>query len=82
MKFGMYTIKDTVAKEAAPPFFAVNDGVAMRQFKAMIKGSEAPGDFELYSLGVFDTETMLVYTQPDLYPARMDNVAVAFGGKE
>lgn len=50
----MYSIKDTVAEEFAPPFVANTDGVAVRMFSNALKGNLYPKDYELYCIGSFD----------------------------
>lgn len=58
---GLYCIYDRVAEEAAPPFVARTDGVAIRQFMAAL--SQAPvskDEFRLYKIGVWNPSTMNV----------------------
>lgn len=58
MKVNIYTIYDSVAKEAGPIFQSKNHDVAVRAFKSLI--SDTPNvklsDYDLYCLGEFDTE--------------------------
>lgn len=56
MKTILYTIYDLVAEEAGPVFEAVNDGVAMRNFRNLLKEIPAyqHGDYRIYRLGSFD----------------------------
>nr|WAE43383.1 MAG: nonstructural protein [Microviridae sp.] len=56
----MYTIFDKVAEDSAPPFAAVNDGVARRQFNNLIAATSTPDEYVLYYLGTYSTITMIV----------------------
>lgn len=60
MKTNMYTVFDRVAEEAGPVFEAVNDGVAIRQFRNLLKDvpSYQHGDFRIYRIGTFDHSKM------------------------
>ena len=59
MKVNIYTIYDKVACEAGPIYQAKNDGVALRCFMSLIKDTPSvnPTDYDVYCLGVFDTES-------------------------
>lgn len=70
MKFIIYTIYDNLSKDSAPPFVAVNDDVARRQVRQLIKDNRE--DFELVSCGIFDSEKMTVSGMPDIYPTRVE----------
>lgn len=72
MKYGLYTVKDIVAQDAGPVFCAVNDGVAIRQFKVLVKDSGAPDDYELYSLGAYDSETLELQGLPGIEACKID----------
>jgi len=56
----LYTIYDRVAETSCPPFAAVNDGVALRQLKALLR--EVPpvdrGEYEVFLIGHYDEEDM------------------------
>lgn len=53
----VYSIRDKVARECGPLFVAKNDGVALRQFRNLLKTDGVrPDDFELLLLGMFDTD--------------------------
>lgn len=56
MVYKIYAIYDTVAEEGGPVFCAVNDGVAMRQFRQLVQGTENRNDFELYYLADYDSK--------------------------
>lgn len=49
---------DILAHRFAPPFFAVNDDVAIRNFKKSMKLSEvSENEYELFQTGSFDMMT-------------------------
>lgn len=58
MMFNVYTIKDTVSEEFAPPFVAVNDAVAARQYRQALSSADpvVRPDYELYRIGTFDSQ--------------------------
>lgn len=56
----IYTIRDTVAKDCAPLWEAVNDDVAKRNFKNLLKDNPSKADFLLYRVGTFHREKMLI----------------------
>lgn len=55
----LYSIKDLLSSEFAPPFQAQNDLVALRVARQMFRNVpfETVKDFRLYSVGVFDDKT-------------------------
>lgn len=56
MKFGVYCVRDKVAEICSPPHFAVNHGVASRQFVNLMQ-KVAPHDrdaYQLWFLGSWD----------------------------
>lgn len=63
MRTRVYSIKDIVAVEFGPMFWAKNNSVAMRNFKNFINDQYSKNenfirdDFELYCIGVFNNET-------------------------
>lgn len=61
MEINLYTIYDTVAVEAGPPFTAKNDKVAWRNYIQVISQAKAPmEELCLYRIGSFDPEIMLI----------------------
>ncbi len=58
MKVNIYTIYDKVAEECGPVFQAKNDNVACRMVKSLFDENPSilGGEYEVYSLGLFDTE--------------------------
>ena len=59
---GLYTVYDRVAEEAGPCFLAVNDGVAVRNFRQLLASSSvvAEDEYVLYKIGSYDSKTMIV----------------------
>lgn len=55
----LYTVKDKVSTEYAPPFLARTDMSAIRTFQHMLQGDKIAyaEDFELYRIGDFDIDT-------------------------
>lgn len=65
MKMRVYAIYDRVAEEGGPIFSAVNDGVAIREFRALIQQC-SPVDrdaYKLYLLGVYDSDKVMVFPE-------------------
>lgn len=58
MKMKMYCIYDMVSCESAPPMIAKNDAQALRMLDRSLEGLPDKGDFGLYYIGGFDTESM------------------------
>lgn len=57
----LYTIYDKLAQVSCPPFTAVNDAVAMRSFKSLIR-DVAPVDRDEYRIcfvGLWDEKNMV-----------------------
>ncbi len=67
MKVNIYTIFDKVQEECGPVFQAKSDVVAYRAFKRII--SDTPSvhfdDYDLYCLGLFDTESRFFVPEVD-----------------
>lgn len=55
MLYNVYTIKDELAGEAGPPFIAVNDKVAMRNFNKMGIPEALIKEYTLLKIGYFDS---------------------------
>lgn len=51
---GLYTIKDVEAAEFAPPFPAVNDAIATRQYRRMMEKETIVGTYELVHVGFYN----------------------------
>lgn len=65
MKYNLYVIYDTVAKESGFPFDAKNDAVALRKFQSFLAKIKADAEcdtfsdieFELKKVAEYDSET-------------------------
>lgn len=56
MKFKLYAVYDKVSEEFGPVFQCVNDQVADRAFKQMLKDAFDINDYSLKCLGHYDSE--------------------------
>jgi hypothetical protein len=54
----VYTIKDQVAGESGPLFFAKNEKIAIRNFTSLMAKSPSKDDYTLYEIGQYDPETL------------------------
>lgn len=63
MKLFNYSIYDSVSKEYGPFFPAKNDDVAIRAFKNTLKGVPDIGEYKLFCMHSYDSES----GQIDLY---------------
>lgn len=59
--YKMYAVYDAKAGSFKPPYFCVNDAVAMRMFAQTVANVEElhrfPEDFQMFYLGEFDDDT-------------------------
>lgn len=55
MLYNVYVVKDKLAEEAGPPFTAVNDKVALRQYQSMGIPESLKDEYELLMIGYFDS---------------------------
>lgn len=85
MKYGIYAIRDKHVGFMEPRL-SINDKVAIRGFANTINNSPvgsdigfAPGDFDFYKLGEFDTETALFDTS---IPVFLVSGSSVYGAKE
>lgn len=67
MVLNIYTVYDKVAEEAGPLFQAVNDGIALRNYRNMQIPESLKNDYSLHRIGTYDTVSMeivpeIVYT--------------------
>lgn len=55
----LYTVKDKISGEFAPPFLARTDPAAVRTFQHMLQGDKIAyaEDFELYRIGEYDVDS-------------------------
>lgn len=60
MKYPIFSLRDVKANGFAPPVVYVNEAVARRDFQYRLHNDNSmgfsPSDYELYRIGVFDTE--------------------------
>jgi len=73
MIYQAYSVKDLKAEAFAPPFFLINNQVAMRGFNAALRDpqnqmSQWPADYALYRIGEFadDTGGLSPLPEPEL----------------
>lgn len=68
----LYTVYDRVAEQAGPVYCAVNDGVALRMYRALLQGEHVvdPDVYWLYALGDYDVSSMVIV--PISPPARVE----------
>jgi len=60
MMYNVYVVYDKVAEEAGPPFCAVNDGIAMRQYASMGIPEALQRDYTLNMIGYYDSKDMCI----------------------
>lgn len=70
MKYQIYSIRDVKTDQFANPMFMVNDGHAIRTISDAMRSKEEgnmlashPSDFEMYKLGMWDSDTGLFEAQ-------------------
>lgn len=56
MQYNIYSVYDKTAEEFGPPFVAVNDGVAKRQYKNFGIPEALQDEYELHCIGTFDSK--------------------------
>jgi len=56
----LYTVHDKVAMQSGPVFEAVNDGVAVRQFRTLMRDVHDERDYALLRVGMMDHETNII----------------------
>ena len=62
MKYGLYVVHDAVAEDSGPPFQAVNDQVAKRQFAQLLENAPetTKADYLLFRIAEWDSSDMQV----------------------
>lgn len=77
MKLKMYAVRDRASDQFANPMFLTSNGQAIRAFADEINRSgennmlhQHPEDFDLYTLGEYDTDT------GELKPTRPEQLAI------
>lgn len=67
MKYNLYLYRDHLKNDFSLPMIEVNDQVMTRNFENLCKTdpsmSFAPGDYDLFKVGTFDTESGLFETK-------------------
>lgn len=58
MNYQLYCVYDKIAEQYGAPFCSLNDATATRSFNQQINSNpmSEPTDFELYCVGLFDTD--------------------------
>lgn len=59
MNYNLYVIYDKVSEQYSAPFTSLNDATAVRHFNSVTRGNSMaePSDFELYGVGIFNTDS-------------------------
>lgn len=75
MSLKMYSIFDRTAKAYNKPYYAVNDGMAVRMFSEAVNDPKSslgqnPEDYALYQIGHFCEDTGII-SQSDIGPERL-----------
>ena len=83
----LYVIYDRVAEDAGPVFDCVNDGVAFRQFRALMQNVSAQDAdaYQLIKLGSVDPVSLKItpFDIPeDITPALPKQAELGLGAKE
>lgn len=60
MQYNIYSIYDKTAEEFGPLFTAVNDGVAIREYKNVGIPEALKDEYELHCVGTYDSKEGLV----------------------
>jgi len=71
MKYNVYTVFDCAANGSGPLFQAVNDAVACRQYRQLLKAESItePDSYKLYRVGNYDSDDMEL--KPDVNPVEI-----------
>jgi len=64
MLYNVYVVQDHLAEEAGPPFIAVNDKVALRQFNSMTIPEALKKEYSLLKIGYYDSKDLSI--TPDM----------------
>lgn len=80
MKYQLFSIRDNLSEEYAPPFMAKNESIAKRQYNNFIREQKLDkNDFGLYLLGEYDTDLGVI--ESELPILINDDVEVKLNGK-
>lgn len=77
----IYSIRDNLAGEFAPPFIANNDAVAIRIFAITLKGEPERQDFDLHGIGSMDEFAGCIYPEVTQEDIKFDCPRLVFSGK-
>lgn len=72
MRYNLYVVNDKLAQEAGPIFLAVNDAVALRQFKNLGIPEDLKGEYELLMIGYYDSKE--IFITPEIYYSVVEEV--------
>lgn len=61
----LYVVYDSIAQLHGPIFEAVNDAVAIRNFKQMMAKSPCPEDYSLFCIGQYDSKVGVLIVDYD-----------------
>lgn len=85
-KMNMYTVFDTAAGQAGPPFIAKNDTVAFRQYRGLLQQVSAgfQGDYKLAQIGEWDDEagSITAFPEPIYMDMPIPQLELPIGGKK
>lgn len=80
MIYKIYSVRDNLSEEYAPPFVSKNDAVAVRQYRDLIRSQKLnPDEFGLYFLGTYETEFGVIES---LLPTLVNNSDIDEKGKK
>lgn len=68
----LYTIWDKAACESCTPFEAKNDTIAKRQLDSAIAKTRYKNDYELYFLGEYVADTMVIIKSDEPVKVELD----------
>lgn len=72
MIYNVYVVKDKLAEEAGPPFTAVNNSVAIRQYKQMGIPEALKDEYSLHLIGFYDSKEMTVVPSEIAIPVEVE----------
>jgi len=81
-KQGIYTIFDSPAGQAGPPFLAVNDDIAIRKTAILLKDQLFVTDFRLYKIGEYDSETATISAEDGKNKKEIDFFIILYNLKD
>lgn len=74
MVYNVYTVYDKTAEEAGPPFTAVNNSVAKRQYKQMGIPEALKDEYSLHLIGFYDSKEMTITPNSTIIPVDTQEV--------